>query len=112
MLLPKLQKKSKCQGRHTNMNARHVVFAFLLFAVSATAHAAQGVGQGCSTFKPCGDGLHCMPFGQVCHRNSGALDSEACQAGYGRASGYTWEARAAGCPGPRKTGTSSHATKP
>src|SRR5260221_620367 len=112
MLLPKLQKKSKCQGRHTNMNARHVVFAFLLFAVSATAHAAQGVGQGCSAFKPCGDGLHCMPFRQVCHRNSGALDGEACQAGYGCASGYTCEAGSQVCRGPGKTGDSCHATKP
>ena len=94
------------------MNARLVVFAFLLFAVSATAHAAQGVGQGCSAFKPCGDGLKCMPFRQVCHRNSGSLDGEACQAGYGCASGYTCEAGSQVCRGPGKAGDSCHATKP
>src|SRR5258708_2312086 len=106
------RKRIHSQGRPITMNARLVVCAFLLFAVSATAHAAQGVGQGCSAFKPCGDGLHCMPFRQVCHRNSGALDGEACQAGYGCASGYTCEAGSQGCRGPGKTGDSCHATKP
>jgi hypothetical protein len=86
--------------------------AILLLTGSPQASAAQSVGQGCSAFKPCGDGLHCMPFRQVCHRDSGARDGEACQAGYGCAGGFTCEAGSQVCRGPGKVGDSCHATKP
>ena len=95
------------------MNARTVAFVvLLLLGMAGEVHAARGVGEGCSAFHPCGDGLHCMPFRQVCHRDSGARDGEACQAGYGCASGYTCEAGTQKCVGPGKVGDSCHATKP
>ncbi len=94
------------------MNARRIVFAFLLFAVTAAAHAAQKANETCYAWKHCGDGLSCMPFRQKCHRDSGALEGEACQAGYGCASGFTCEAGTQVCRGPGKVGDSCHATKP
>src|SRR5690349_14407499 len=101
---------SSIQGRFAASVA--ALFALFLLAASPEAPAAQSVGQGCSAFKKCGDGLHCMPFRQVCHRDSGARDGEACQAGYGCASGYTCEAGTQVCRGPGKVGDSCHATKP
>ena len=89
-----------------------VVLATLLLLTTAEVQAAQGVGQGCSAFKPCGDGLSCIPFRQVCHRDSGARSGEACQAGYGCASGFTCEAGTQNCVGPGQAGDSCHATKP
>ena len=89
-----------------------VVFAAFFLAASGDVAAAQGVGQTCHIAKQCGDGLKCMPFRQVCHRNSGALEGEACQAGYGCASGFTCEAGSQVCRGPGKAGDSCHATKP
>ena len=95
-----------------------IVFSLLLLAffvalAPTRAHAdGRQVGEGCSAFHPCGDGLSCMPFRQVCHRDSGARAGEACQAGYGCASGFTCEAGSQVCRGPGKEGDSCHATKP
>ena len=80
--------------------------------VAGEAAARQGANQGCSAFKTCGDGLKCMPFRQVCHRNSGAQEGEACQAGFGCASGFNCEAGSQVCRGPGKVGDACHATKP
>ena len=95
------------------MNARFVVLVMLLLLGAAgEVHAARGVGESCGPAHHCGDGLHCMPFRQVCHRDSGALSGEACQAGYGCAHGYTCEAGSQVCRGPGRIGDSCHATKP
>jgi hypothetical protein len=99
------------QGRFLLASIAAVCALFLLTA-SPEAPAAQGVGENCHVGKKCGDGLHCMPFRQVCHRDSGAQEGEACQAGYGCASGFTCEAGTQKCRGPGKVGDACHATKP
>ncbi len=123
------------------MNARFIVFAFLLFAISATAQAARGLGEGCSIIHPCGDGLSCQPGSQKCYhkpRQSGEpcsagyscgdglscqpgsqrcyhkprAEGEPCSAGYGCGSGLTCEAGSQKCVAPGKVGDACHATKP
>lgn len=89
-----------------------VVLAACCFGLPDAAFAAQGVNEGCSAFKPCGGGLSCIPFRQVCHRDSGAQEGEACQAGYGCANGLTCEAGSQVCRGPGKSGDACHLTRP
>ena len=123
------------------MIARLFVFAVLLFAVSAPAYSARGLGEGCSAFHPCGDGLSCQPGSQKCYhkpRQSGEpcslgyscgsglscqpgsqrcyhkprTEGEPCSAGYGCGSGLTCEAGTQKCVGPGKVGDACHLTKP
>lgn len=91
-----------------------VASALLLAAaiyVPATATAGQGVGKGCSAFKPCNPGLSCHPFVQRCY-NVPRKEGQPCMAGHSCGAGLTCEAGTQVCRGPAKRGETCHATKP
>jgi hypothetical protein len=74
---------------HAAASVALVLFAATAAFTTSDVRAQQGANQNCYVGKPCGEGLTCIPGRQKCHRNSGALDGEACQARYGCASGLT-----------------------
>lgn len=90
---------------------RFMIVMLLLLLIAPISAQAQA-GRGCSAFSPCPDNYSCMPFRQVCHRDSGAREGEACQAGYGCARGFKCEAGSQVCRGPGKEGDACHATRP
>ena len=75
------------------------------------ASAKQSLGEGCSAFKTCGDGLSCHPFVQKCYHNP-RQRNEPCMAGHGCDQGLTCQAGTQTCVGPGKVGDSCHLTKP
>lgn len=74
-------------------------------------YAAQGYGQGCSVFKPCGEGLSCDPFTFKCYHKP-RREGEPCMAGFGCAEGLTCEAGSQRCRAPGKIGDPCHLTRP
>jgi hypothetical protein len=91
------------------------LMAFVILTMSAAVtlpvFAKQNHGEGCSAFKPCGDGLSCQPFIQKCYHKPRKQD-EPCMAGHGCAAGLTCEAGKQICVGPGRDGEACHLTKP
>lgn len=89
-----------------------LAFALLFMGLAVPTPVEAQAGRGCSVFNQCPNGYSCMPFRQVCHRDSGAREGEACQAGYECARGYNCEAGSQVCRRPGRVGDACHATRP
>ena len=87
-------------------------FFLLVLSFSYAPPAEAQAGRGCSVFNQCPNGYSCMPFRQVCHRDRGAREGEACQAGYGCTRGLNCEAGSQVCRAPGSLGDACHATRP
>lgn len=88
-----------------------VALGFLILTSAGPVFAKQGLGEGCSAFKTCGDGLSCHPFIQKCYHKPRQRD-EPCMAGHSCGPGLTCEAGTQKCVGPGREGDSCHVTKP
>jgi hypothetical protein len=86
-------------------------FAIVISLGAAPSFAKQGLGEGCSAFKPCGDGLSCQPGMQKCFHKPRKRD-EPCVLGHGCGDGLTCEAGTQKCVGPGAVGDACHLTKP
>ena len=93
------------------MSSLRWMLCLAALALAVPAFAAQKLGQGCSAFETCGDGLSCHPFIQKCFHSPRRL-GEPCVAGHGCGPGLTCLAGKHVCVGPGKLGDSCHATKP
>ncbi|MBL8325868.1 MAG: hypothetical protein JNJ89_13035 [Rubrivivax sp.] len=79
--------------------------------VPAQRAEAAKLGQGCSVFYPCEDGLSCHPFVQKCFHVP-RRESEPCMAGHGCGPGLNCEAGSQVCRAPGKSGEACHVTRP
>jgi endonuclease/exonuclease/phosphatase family metal-dependent hydrolase len=73
--------------------------------------AAQGYGEDCSVFKPCGEGLSCDPFTFRCYHKP-RREGEPCMAGFVCAEGLICEAGSQKCRAPGKIGDPCYPTRP